>query len=143
MPAPDLVRLPLLMTPDIVIPLTVSGVEMMREPAPRSTVPVKVSAPVFVVLAPIVRSPERVIAFASVKAEVPLATREGAPEAEVTTTVPVPSASALPATTVPRWRLKLPVNVLAAVSVTVPVVLLVATTPVPPRIAEMVPACRS
>ena len=38
---------------------------------------------------------------------------------------------------------KLPVKVLAPVRVTMPVVVFVAVTPVPARIAETVPACRS
>ena len=37
----------------------------------------------------------------------------------------------------------MPVKVLAPVSVTVPAVVFVAMTPVPARIAEIVPACRS
>ena len=117
-----------------------------------ATPPLRVRLPAVTVIvrdAPSVAAPESVSALVPAKEKSPfsasvLATVRAAAEASsvppVIENVPVPSAAALPTLSVPAERVSPPVKVLAPESVTAPTPDFVATTPVPPRMAETVPA---
>ena len=121
------------------------------KPVP-ATPPLRVRMPAVIVsvrFAPSVAAPESVSALVPANAKSPfsasaLATVRAAAEASsvppVIVNVPVPSAAALPTLSVPAERVSPPVNVLAPESVTAPMLDFVAATPVPPRMAETVPA---
>ena len=124
------------------------------KPVPASP-PLSVRLPavtVIVRLAPSVAAPESVRLLVPAKAKSPLsatvfATVSAAAEASsvppVTVKLPVPSAPLLPTLSVPAARVSPPEKVLAPESVTAPTPDFVAATPVPPRIAPIVPAWRS
>ena len=99
--------------------------------APRVAAPESVSA-----LVPAnAKSPSSATALPAVR---PPAEASSVPPVMVN--VPAPSAAALPTPRVPSERVSPPVKVLAPVSVSTPPPDLVAATPVPPRMAETVPA---
>ena len=102
-PAPVLVRLPLLIVPLMKTPLVVFGVLIVIVWfGPMSpNVPLKVSCPTLVVAAPRVTSPLRLTSFAKVKAEAPFAMMLLAPPDELTFIGPEPKAALLPAMIVP------------------------------------------
>ena len=117
-----------------------------------ATPPLRVRLPAVIVSVrdvPSVAAPESVSALVPANAKSPfsasaLATDSPAAEASsvppVIVNVPVPSAAVLPTLSVPAERVSPPVNVLAPESVTAPMLDFVAATPVPPRMAETVPA---
>ena len=118
--------------------VTAEAVVKARSMPPRSMPAVKVRAPVFTA-SPRVTSPARASALASVYAVVLLL--ESLPAVRIR--VPVPRAELWPTCKTPPLRFSPPEKVLAPDSVTVPAVVLTAAMPVPPRMAEAVPACRS
>ena len=137
-PAPALVSVPFEMTPLIV---TSESVVRVRDAAPRSTVPPKVSTPVLVPL-PKVTLPPIVRLFAIDRAPAAATVALLASTPPLRASAPLPRAVFVPMSTVPKERVKPPVKPLLPVSVTEPAVVFVAAA-VPPRSTATEPDWRS